>query len=131
MTITLLLFFGFVLSLVTTIATLRPTAVLLRLFPDICENGECKKIVLADNSRLILNIPNSVLGCIYYIILAIGLSFSFGDILFYLTILPCVLSLYLSYRIFFVHQVFCKICISNHIVNVGLFSYFLYEVVHF
>ena len=127
MTLYLLLLLGFYLSLITTLATLLPSSKFNRLFPDICEDDSCKKVFLAKNARLIFNIPNSLLGCVYYIILFIGTLYQFESILVYLTIVPFFMSVYLSYRLFFVHQVLCKICISSHLVNIALFSYFLSE----
>jgi len=129
MTLFLLLIFGFYLSTFVTIATLSNSRKLINVFPSICENGTCKQVIFADNARLFFNIPNSVFGCIYYVMLGLGFYVQLSVIyLFLLTILPFLSSLYLLYRLFFVHNVICNICICSHIVNIGLFSYFLYEI---
>jgi uncharacterized membrane protein len=125
LTLYLLLLLGLYFSLITTLATLYPNSKWILFFPDICEDGSCKKIFLAKNARLLFNIQNSLLGCVYYIILFVGSISTINDVLVYITIIPFLMSIYLTYRLFFVHQIFCKICISSHLVNVGLFSYFL------
>lgn len=121
----ILIIIGLTLSLFTSIAIYKPNSIGNHFFPDICEDGSCKKIIFAKNARLFFNIPNSVFGVLYYIMLLVNICTIDTKWVMLCTILPAIVSCVLCYRIFFVHNAFCKICITTHFVNLALFSLYL------
>ena len=126
----LLILLGLFLSLFTTFVTFKPNHSFAKLFPDICENGSCKKIFLAENARLIFNIPNCIWGIVYHLALALLLFLGQAQFGLFFTIPSIILSTYLTYRLIFVHKVLCKICLSSHLLNLAVFSWFLHAYIN-
>ena len=74
----------------------------------------------------ILGIPNSLFGIVYYLILFLLLVYSSGNLIFPLTLLAFLGSIFLAYLSFVKLKVTCLICISIYLINIILLisSYF-------
>ncbi|XP_064647857.1 vitamin K epoxide reductase complex subunit 1-like protein 1 isoform X2 [Lineus longissimus] len=76
-----------------------------------------------------LNMPNCILGIIFYILqLTLGYIVApwSNTALFYLSVASCIGSLYLACILFFVLKDICLICITTYFINGGLL-YLNYE----
>ncbi|XP_006818887.1 vitamin K epoxide reductase complex subunit 1-like protein 1 [Saccoglossus kowalevskii] len=72
-----------------------------------------------------LNFPNSILGLVFYTLQFMIGQFFYSSIsmvylLFYMSIISCIGSLYLAYILYFVLSDCCVVCISTYIVNFTL-----------
>jgi len=92
---------------------------------DISDNSSCTKAFLSSYGK-ILGIPNSALGIIFYLIIIIlSLFNTYNNIIFYLSVISFIGSLYLAYILYFKLKNFCLVCNAIYVVNILLliFSY--------
>ncbi|MCB0279245.1 MAG: vitamin K epoxide reductase family protein [Calditrichaeota bacterium] len=128
--IELITLIGLILSVITALAVYQNKPKLIKLFPMICEGDMCHAIIFFLFCRLIFGIPNGVWGSAYYLLVLVGMALGYAHYLVILTIIPFGISVYLAYQIIAVHQVWCKICLATHVINLALFSHFLTEALH-
>jgi uncharacterized membrane protein len=104
-----------------------------RWIPAVCRMGEqtCATIVFTPRAR-VFGVPNSVLGQLFYVTLAIvAITGGLDAPLVRLAVLGAsgvtvVLGLYLTYSLLFVTRVNCVLCFTSHALNLVLFVLLLW-----
>ena len=96
--------------------------------PSFCQMGEhaCDRVIFTPRAR-ILDIPNSVLGQIFYLAIIVGVlsGFTFLSPFFYLyltcSLLTVLLGVYLTYSLLFLTKIACVLCFTSHGINLVIF----------
>lgn len=95
-----------------------------RWIPAVCRMGEatCATIVFTPRAR-VFGVPNSVLGQIFYVILAFAALTGALDatlpwrLLLAASLGTVLLGIYLTYSLLFVTRVNCVLCFTSHAIN--------------
>lgn len=109
---------------------------------DFGENMSCSRVLTSSYSKgfgvveillgkeHFLNMPNCILGIIFYAMqLILGMTSFAGvpAVLFLTSIISCIGSAYLAFILFFVLKDLCLVCIATYIVN-GVLMYLNYQI---
>ena len=91
---------------------------------DINDKMSCTKAFSSEYGKT-FGLSNSIYGIIFYIIVYLLILFNQINLIFYLSILAVIGSIYLAYTLYFKVKSFCLICNGIYIVNILLlvFSY--------
>jgi uncharacterized membrane protein len=119
---------GFGISSYFTGVAYRWVAPDTRWIPAVCRMGErtCATIVFTRRAH-VFGIPNSVLGQLFYALLAmVAVAGGLNEpvlrlVLIAVSGLTVLLGLYLTYSLLFVTRVNCVLCFTSHAINVVLF----------
>jgi uncharacterized membrane protein len=99
-----------------------------RWVPAVCRMGEasCATIVFTPRAR-VFGVPNSVLGLLFYVVLAVAALTGALDaalprqLLLAASLGTVALGIYLTYSLLFVTRVNCVLCFTSHAINAVLF----------
>ena len=99
-----------------------------RWIPPVCRMGEdtCAFVVVTPQAR-IFGPPNAVLGLLFYVVLAVAAMGGGLEqapvrwVLLAASGVTVALGLFLTYSLLFVLRVRCVLCLTSHLVNLGLF----------
>ena len=105
-----------------------------RWIPAVCRMGKqtCATIVFTPRAR-VFGVPNSVLGQLFYPLLAIvAVAGTLDEPLIRLVLLgvsgvTVLLGAYLTYSLLFVTRVNCVLCFTSHALNVVVFVILLWQ----
>ena len=91
---------------------------------DIQDNMSCSKAFSSGFGK-IAGFSNSIVGILFYLTIFVLVLFQNTSIIFYLSIVAVLVSLYLAYLLYFKLKNFCLICNGIYVVNILLliFSY--------
>jgi len=125
---------GFGISSYFTGVAYRWVAPDTRWIPSVCRMGEhtCATIVFTRRAQ-IFGVPNSVLGQLFYAMLAmVAVAGGLNEPVIRLVVLAVsgvtvLLGLYLTYSLLFVTRVNCVLCLTSHAINVVLFGTLLLQ----
>jgi len=99
--------------------------------PNICklEAGGCQVLFRTPNAAL-LGVPNSLLGVLYYPLLALGLQLGWPfPLLFAASSFSFGMTLYLAW-VLLRDKLECRICWTGHACNTLIWLFLLYRMVH-
>ena len=119
---------GFGISSYFTGVAYRWVAPDTRWIPAVCRMGErtCATIVFTPRAH-VFGIPNSVLGQLFYALLAmVAVAGGLNEpvlrlVLIAVSGLTVLLGLYLTYSLLFVTRVNCVLCFTSHALNFAVF----------
>ena len=89
---------------------------------DINDRVSCTKAFKSKYGHT-FGISNSIFGMIFYVIVFVLLFMNFTNIVFYLSTLSLLGSIYLAYILYFKVKSFCLVCNAIYIVNILLFVF--------
>ncbi|HLC50284.1 MAG TPA: vitamin K epoxide reductase family protein [Candidatus Nanoarchaeia archaeon] len=92
---------------------------------DISDRMSCSKTFTSGYGKLFFGISNGVAGIAFYILVIALNIFGMTKVIFYLSILSLIGSVYLAYVLNFKVKTVCMVCYSIYLVNILLlvFSY--------
>lgn len=91
---------------------------------DLNDTVSCTRNLASKHSR-ILGLSNSVAGLAFYAIVFVLVFTSYATIIFYLSHIALLGSLYLAYVSYYKLRTFCLVCSSIYLVNILLFIFSL------
>jgi len=97
--------------------------------PNVCklEAGGCQVLFRTPNAAL-LGVPNSLLGVLYYPLLALGLHLGWPfSLLFAASSFSLGMTLYLAY-VLLRDKLECRICWTGHLMNTVIWSVLLFRL---
>ena len=86
---------------------------------DISDRTSCSKPILSTYGKL-FGISNAYLGLLFYTVIFLCTLFELINIIFILSIVGFVISLFLAYILYFKIRVLCMVCTIIYAVNGGL-----------
>lgn len=86
---------------------------------DISDNISCTKAVTSKYAK-ITGVSNALLGIAYYSTVYVLETGGIATILFWVSILGVLASLYLAYISYFKLKNFCVVCSATYLVNIGI-----------
>lgn len=93
---------------------------------DISNRVSCKRAFNAKESHLFI-VPNSLWGMVYYFVAIMFIEYNWLLWAFYLSTIGLIVSLYLSFILYYRHKNFCVICWAIHLVNLFIFVSLLFS----
>tara|TARA_B100000029_G_C17104896_1_gene789315 strand:+ start:183 stop:593 length:411 start_codon:yes stop_codon:yes gene_type:complete len=119
---------GFVISSYVTGVAFRWVRPDARWVPPVCrmEEETCALVVFTPQARL-FGPPNSVLGQLFYVALAVAVLTGALEaegprlVLQAVSLGTVLLGGYLTYALLFINRVHCVLCYLSHVINVGVF----------
>ena len=95
---------------------------------EISDQVSCKRALQSKESNLLF-VPNSAWGMFYYFLIILFVENYWIQWAFSLSVIALIMSLYLSYVLYYKQKNFCVVCWSTHLVNVFLFLFLLRAIV--
>ena len=113
---------GLVLSLYSLLIKSKIKDKNYRPFCDISKRISCSKAFSSKTGNL-FKIHNSILGTIFYLVLIIFAFLEISQIIFYLSVISILFSIYLAFISYVKMKNFCIVCSAIYIINTLIFIF--------
>lgn len=92
---------------------------------DIADRVSCTRALLSEYSST-FGIPNSILGIVFYVIVGICAVLGWYKITLLLSVVGVAMTIWFAYLLYFRLKIFCFVCTTIYIANIGLLLANLY-----
>lgn len=93
---------------------------------DVSERASCTRALLSEYSKT-FNIPNSIIGILFYAVVALFALLGWYKITLLLSVAGMVMTLWFAYLLYFRLKIFCFVCTTIYIANIGLLITNIYQ----